>query len=95
MTQRLRSTIACVAFSAATLVLAGPVGAQGKPGEENISIEHLLKSGWDIAGYASNSDARSSLILFRKPSEPYLVQCLAGYDATREHPIIENCYRLR
>ena len=76
MTLRFRSNIACAAFSAATLVLAGPVGAQGKPGEEAISIEHLLKSGWEIAGYASNCDSRSSLILFKKPGETHFVQCL-------------------
>jgi hypothetical protein len=93
MTQRLRSTIACAAFSAATLVLAGRVGAQDKS-EQGISVEHLIKSGWDIAGYSGNCDSRSSLILFRKPGETYLMQCLAGYDATREHPIFENCYRL-
>lgn len=96
MTRRLRSTIACTAaFSAATLALTAPAFAQEKSGEEAISIEQLLKSGWEVAGYASNADSRSTFILFKKPSETYLVQCLAGYDVTREHRVFQNCYRLQ
>lgn len=59
------------------------------------SIEELMKSGWQIAGYASNSDNRSTFILFKKPNENYLVQCLAGYDVTRSPRVFHNCYRLR
>lgn len=59
------------------------------------SIEELMKSGWQIVGYASNSDSRSTFILFKKPNENYLVQCLAGYDVTRSPRIFHNCYRLR
>ncbi|MBY0559121.1 hypothetical protein [Hyphomicrobium sp.] len=59
------------------------------------SIEDLLKSGWEIAGYASNFDNRSTFILFKKPNENYLVQCLAGYDVTRSPRVFHNCYRLR
>ena len=51
--------------------------------EENISIETLLKAGWQIAGYTSTLDSRSAFILFRKPDETYLVQCRASYDVTR------------
>ena len=59
------------------------------------SIEELMKSGWQIAGYASNFDNRSTFILFKKPNENYLVQCLAGYDVTRSPRVFHNCYRLR
>lgn len=59
------------------------------------SIEELMKSGWQIAGYASNSDNRSTFILFKNPNENYLVQCLAGYDVTRSPRVFHNCYRLR
>jgi len=59
------------------------------------SIEQLLKSGWQVAGYASTYDNRSSMILFRHPSETYLVQCQAGYDVTRSPRVYQNCYRLK
>jgi hypothetical protein len=59
------------------------------------SIEQLLKSGWQVAGYSSNSDNRSTFILFKNPSQTYLVQCLAGYDVTRSPRVFQNCYRLR
>ncbi|WP_290992502.1 hypothetical protein [Hyphomicrobium sp.] len=59
------------------------------------SIEELMKSGWQIAGYASNSDNRSTFILFKNPNENYLVQCLVGYDVTRSPRVFHNCYRLR
>ncbi len=59
------------------------------------TVEELLKGGWQVAGYASNSDSRSTFILFKNPSENYLVQCLVGYDVTRSPRVFENCYRLR
>jgi hypothetical protein len=59
------------------------------------TVEELLKGGWQIAGYASNSDNRSTFILFKNPGENYLVQCLVGYDVTRSPRTFENCYRLR
>lgn len=70
-------------------------GADAVPEESAGSIEELLKSGWEIAGYASNFDNRSTFILFKKPNENYLVQCLAGYDVTRSPRVFHNCYRLR
>jgi hypothetical protein len=85
----------CAALSAATLAFAGPAAAQDKPGEASITVEQLLKSGWQIAGYASNSDNRSTFILFKNPGQTYLVQCLTGYDVTREHRVFQNCYRLQ
>ena len=54
-----------------------------------------MKSGWLIAGYTSTFDNRSSLILFRNPTETYLVQCLTGYDVTRSPRVYQNCYRLK
>jgi hypothetical protein len=53
--------------------------------DENISIETLLKAGWQIAGYATSNQAavESALILLRHQDESYLVQCLASYDVTR------------
>ena len=35
--------------------------------ETPLTIEQLLAQGWEIAGYASGYDNRTSLILFRHP----------------------------
>jgi hypothetical protein len=78
------------------MLLATPVAIAESATEESAgSIEQLLKSGWEIAGYASNSDSRSTFILFKNPHQSHLVQCLAGYDVTRTPRVFENCYRLR
>jgi hypothetical protein len=66
--------------------------ADDKPG--GVTVEALLKSGWQVAGYASASNNRS-FILFRHPNESHLVQCLAGYDVTRRPPVYSHCYELR
>jgi hypothetical protein len=63
--------------------------------EESISIETLLKAGWQIAGYTSTLDSRSAFILFRHPDETYLVQCRASYDVTRTPAAHSNCYKLQ
>jgi hypothetical protein len=63
--------------------------------EETVSLETLLKGGWQIAGYASTFDTRSAFILFRHPDETYLVQCRASYDVTRTPPVTTNCYKLQ
>ena len=63
--------------------------------EESISIETLLKAGWQIAGYTSTLDSRSAFILFRHQDETYLVQCRASYDVTRTPAAHSNCYRLQ
>ena len=60
-----------------------------------VSIEGLLKAGWQIAGYASAVDDRSTFILLRNPSATYLVQCRSGYDVTRSPRVYSNCYELR
>ena len=75
-------------------ILAFPASVLGAT-EENISIETLLKAGWQIAGYTSTLDSRSAFILFRHPDETYLVQCRASYDVTRTPPAHSNCYKLQ
>lgn len=84
-----------VGFLLSPVVFATAAYADAIADESAGSIEELMKSGWQIAGYASNSDSRSTFILFKKPNENYLVQCLAGYDVTRSPRIFHNCYRLR
>ena len=63
--------------------------------DETPRIEDLLKTGWQIAGYAQALDNRSSFILFRHPDELYLVQCRVGYDVTRSPSVYSICYELR
>lgn len=67
-----------------------PAGAADPP-----TIEGLLKSGWQVAGYTSTFDNRSSLILFRHANETFLVQCSTIYDVTRTPRTAINCYELR
>ena len=63
--------------------------------DDNPSIEELLKTGWQIAGYSQAFDNRSTFILFRHPDQPYLVQCRVGYDVTRNPSTYSLCYKLR
>jgi hypothetical protein len=63
--------------------------------ETPLTIEQLLAQGWEIAGYASGYDNRTSLILFRHPGENKLVQCGILYDVTRTPRTVVNCYELR
>jgi hypothetical protein len=77
------------------LAFAESATAQEKPDGGAVTIGQLLKSGWEVAGFASNADNRSTFILFRNPGQNYLVQCLVGYDVTREPRVFENCYRLK
>lgn len=87
----------CRIVALATLVSATGGAAYAEPAADEPagSIEQLLKSGWEVAGYSSNSDNRSTFILFKNSAQPYLVQCLAGYDVTRTPRVFENCYKLR
>jgi hypothetical protein len=80
---------------AATAALVGCGAALAADDEQRISIESLLKDGWQIAGYTSTVDDRSTFILFRHPNQTYLVQCRSGYDVTREPRVYSNCYELR
>ena len=59
------------------------------------TIEQLLAQGWEIAGYASGYDNRTSLILFRHPGVNTLIQCGILFDVTRNPRTVVNCYELR
>jgi hypothetical protein len=93
--QLARAIVAFVVALTTPIVLGADAHADAGVDESAGTVEQLLKSGWQIAGYASNSDSRSTFILFKNPAENYLVQCLAGYDVTRSPRVFENCYRLR
>jgi hypothetical protein len=82
----------CVqALSFAAMLAASSVAAEEPP----LTIGQLIGQGWEIAGYASGYDNRTSLILFRKPGINALVQCSALYDVTRNPRTVVNCYELR
>jgi hypothetical protein len=76
------------------LLLAAPAVAAT---DENLSIETLLKDGWQIAGYAAanRSAVESAMILLRNADQSYLVQCRASYDVTRSPSVNSHCYKLR
>lgn len=74
--------------------LAMPHRAAAEPTDENLTIEDLLKGGWQIAGYAGAFDNWSTFILLRHPDQPYLVQCRSGYDVTRQPRTQSHCYKL-
>jgi hypothetical protein len=80
-----------VSLSFAMLLAASGFAAAEPP----LSIERLLAEGWEIAGYASGYDNRTSLILFRRAGTNALVQCGVLYDVTRNPRTIVNCYELR
>ena len=61
-----------------------PAAAEDAP-----SISTMLKEGWQIAGYSQATDSRSTFIRFRHPDQTYLVQCRAGYDATRAQQLLD------
>ena len=63
--------------------------------EQPLTINQLLAQGWEIAGYASGYDNRTSLILFRHPGVNALVQCGILYDVTRAQRTVINCYEPR
>ncbi len=63
--------------------------------ETPLTIDQLLAQGWEIAGYASGYDNRTSLILFRHPGVNALVQCGILYDVTRTQRTVVTCYELR
>lgn len=80
-----------VSLSIAMIFLTSSIAAAEPP----LSIERLLAEGWEIAGYASGYDNRTSLILFRHAGTNALVQCGVLYDVTRNPRTIINCYALR
>ena len=77
---------------AASAVAAPAVAAT----DENISIETLLKDGWQIAGYAAanQSAVESAMILLRNADQSYLLQCRSSYDVTRSPSVNSHCYKL-
>jgi hypothetical protein len=75
----------------AVLAASGSAAAETPPR----TIDQLLAQGWEIAGFASGYDNRTSLILFRHPGMNALVQCGVLYDVTRNPRTIVNCYELR
>jgi hypothetical protein len=75
------------------LMLAALSSAAGEPAP--LTIDQLLAQGWEIAGYASGYDNRTSLILFRHSGMNALVQCGVLYDVTRNPRTIVNCYELK
>jgi hypothetical protein len=79
----------------AVLPPAYSVAQTPAPAPQAVTIESLLKSGWQIAGYSDTADGWSAFILFRHPEQSYLVQCRAGYDVMREKRVRTNCYELR
>jgi hypothetical protein len=81
------------ALSLMVPLIAAPCAAE--TAEDEPTIESLLRSGWQIAGYTGAVDNWSTFIVFRHPDQPYLVQCRTGYDATREPHIKPHCYKLR
>jgi hypothetical protein len=83
--------------AARALIIAIPfVAAPSSAATETpLTIEQLLAQGWEIAGYASGYDNRTSLILFRHPGVNKLVQCGILYDVTRTPRTVVNCYELR
>ena len=85
---------AAVWLTACLTAAVSPTSA-AETSEDEPTIEALLKSGWQIAGYTGAVDNWSTFVLFRHPDQPFLVQCRAGYDATREPHIKPHCYKLR
>ena len=63
--------------------------------EAPLTVDQLLAQGWEIAGYASGYDNRTSLMLFRHQGMNTLVQCGVLYDVTRSPRTIINCYELK
>ena len=80
-------------LSLAFALILAPLGASAV--EPPLTIEQLIAQGWEIAGYASGYDNRTSLMLFRHPGVNALVQCSVLYDVTRNPRTIVNCYELR
>jgi hypothetical protein len=78
------------------LCLAAMLAASSLAAAETpLTISQLLAQGWEIAGYASGYDNRTSLMLFRHQSVNTLVQCGVLYDVTRNPRTIVNCYELK
>ena len=79
---------------AVVVIVLAALGASAVAAE-SITIEGLLKGGWQVIGYAGTLDNRSTLVLFRHPTETYLVQCAVTNDVLRNPRTMSNCYELR
>jgi hypothetical protein len=88
-----RVAFMCALVIASVLVHSGQVSAD--PPEDEVTVEALLKDGWQVAGYTGAVDNWSTFILFRHPDRPYLVQCRSGYDVTRQPRTQSHCYKLK
>ena len=64
-----KSRMRCSFCFTAMLVASGAKAADPPP----LTVTDLLAQGWEIAGYASGYDNRTSLILFRHPGVNALV----------------------
>src|ERR1700720_2212851 len=73
----------------ATMLAAYSLAAAETP----LTIDQLLAQGWEIAGYASGYDNRTSLMLFRHPGVNALVQCGILYDVTRAQRTVVKLLR--
>jgi hypothetical protein len=85
----------CASIAAFAVLIAATCSVSAQTADDEPTIEGLLKSGWQIAGYTGAVDNWSTFVLFRHPDQTYLVQCRTGYDATREPHIKPHCYKLR
>ena len=80
---------------AAVTAIAGLfISTLAQAADETLTVEQLLKSGWQVVGFAGAAGTRTALVLFRHPTETYLVQCLTGYDVTRTPRVVVSCYEL-
>ena len=81
-----------VVVLASQAAISMPASAQTV--NQNPTIEELLKSRWQVAGFASAGNNRNAMVLFKHPTETFLVQCLTGYDVTRTPREFVTCYSL-
>jgi hypothetical protein len=79
-----------------TVAITLALSALGTVGDaaDNLSVETLIKGGWQVIGFAGTFENRSTVILFRHPTETYLVQCGTLHDVTRTPRTVLNCYEL-
>jgi hypothetical protein len=82
-----------------TLAAVAPLHPAAAQTPSQISVEHLISDGWEIAGYTASSALSVSFILFKHKDFHYLMQCSVLYDATRGQRLAErvvtNCYEVR
>lgn len=80
----------CLLTAAPLLIALAPTARAAS----ELTVENLIKDGWEITGYASNFEGRS-LILFKHKEKTHLVQCSVLYDVTRSNRVVTNCYDVR